>query len=996
MEYDRALYRVYERVLEDLCSSSSPLPSGNNNNSNNNNNEGPPPLLPMILPAKLSWALDALLEGVEGRNMDGVVRGFWLAYRSLFITNTSNSNTSGGNTNENSTGRGAAAGGGASHRQRQWQPLPEEDDDEEEDEAVEETTSVLTSGGTAAESRTNLRRRAPRHADGTRRSRSATATSVSTSASGGTPSFSSDEDDNDRSEDEDGLSSSSSSSSASSSAASSEYSNHDYNMPSSTSNPTSSSNNSNNNNNNNNRNNYRPTNARNSINNHRPMLSASRPPSPSSTNFACTRRGLYLISKLAFIGAILHLCILYLLHQTYVGAGVSKHHHHRQLALNQTCLEYALQTRPKEQRGAYFYAYGDEEEDDDTATTHSASLADSRDYNTNNHNKHDNHDGKQTQTNSTKITQMDPPLLGKDEILQVRIIYGGYCKQERCSKVRTVIYPPPNATTTTNATTTSDIQNNDTKAKKNHGSLRGLSIKKTNTGGSNVQSHIKTYLPRRLLSSTQNNDQSTKQTPSNGQTSSIKDHDNAELDDPWSDPSYWEQPQRYRFATNEALLYLDSKLASLHNLTIINVTLTEHCLSTGTDDDGHDHSRSLGSKIAQWLSPIYGMDSVMINQFMYGIRTTDGKYRRGFVQRMDTMERWSWSRRLLEDYDTGFRNNFISWFFRKFGVLVMSLLSFFLITSITSLIVRVLTSSGVVLMFPLFALFRSMGMPGADDRILGLSYPWIGRARSVIRARNIHPNSHLVVSHVAKIFLYYVMYEACQAAWSVVLYAKSVPEALPIWIYGFAMIWEYFSMVFLRSALSVYFFPRITLFYFLLYHIYFYSVPYGYFDVALIPWFLFMLQAMFYTLVALEVPAASRGATSIECPREVYNRLSWPEWTASLPQEWTLFLPLNSRYTPLHDRDLTTTTGTPTTETDPNDDVDGGNIEEDSDDNNDLNDDSEDDTNEGSHSNIRADDQLSSTQMGNEEEKEEEEEENVVVASNHHGLHARRTGLVHR
>ena len=45
------------------------------------------------------------------------------------------------------------------------------------------------------------------------------------------------------------------------------------------------------------------------------------------------------------------------------------------------------------------------------------------------------------------------------------------------------------------------------------------------------------------------------------------------------------------------------------------------------------------------------------------------------------------------------------------------------------------------------------------------------------------------------------MYEACQAAWSVVLYAKSIPEALPVWIYGFAMIWEYFSMVFVRSAL---------------------------------------------------------------------------------------------------------------------------------------------------------------------------------------------------
>jgi hypothetical protein len=170
------------------------------------------------------------------------------------------------------------------------------------------------------------------------------------------------------------------------------------------------------------------------------------------------------------------------------------------------------------------------------------------------------------------------------------------------------------------------------------------------------------------------------------------------------------------------------------------------------------------------------------------------------------------------------------------------------------------------------------------------------------------------------------MYEACQAAWSVVLYAKSIPEALPVWIYGLgksimiptsilmhtfltlhalytrtAMITEYFSMVFVRSAVSVHFFPRITLLYFLLYHFYFYSVSYGYFDLALIPLSLFMMHAMLFT-VFLEAPNAARGTISVECPREVFNKLSWTEWNAQLPSEWTIFLPLNSRQTPLHDQ----------------------------------------------------------------------------------------------
>lgn len=258
----------------------------------------------------------------------------------------------------------------------------------------------------------------------------------------------------------------------------------------------------------------------------------------------------------------------------------------------------------------------------------------------------------------------------------------------------------------------------------------------------------------------------------------------------------------------------------------------------------------------------------------------------------------------------------------------MSLLSFFLITSVTALIVRVLTSSGVVLMFPLFELFRNAGVSGADEQILALSYPWIGAARRAIRNNNTHPQSHLVWAHMTKIVLYYIMYEACQAAWSVVLYAKCIPEALPVWIYGLgkyslsfilsletsyshnrfvhfnilsAMIIEYFSMVFVRSIASVHFFPRITLLYFMAYHFYFYSVSYGYFDIALIPLALFIAHAMLFT-VFLEAPNASRGIISAECPREAWNALGWNEWSSQLPSEWTIFLPLNSRQTPLHDR----------------------------------------------------------------------------------------------
>ena len=53
------------------------------------------------------------------------------------------------------------------------------------------------------------------------------------------------------------------------------------------------------------------------------------------------------------------------------------------------------------------------------------------------------------------------------------------------------------------------------------------------------------------------------------------------------------------------------------------------------------------------------------------------------------------------------------------GIVSLSMLTFFLLTSVTSVIVRVLTTSGVVLMFPVFTFFRLLGVPGADERLLG-------------------------------------------------------------------------------------------------------------------------------------------------------------------------------------------------------------------------------------------------------------------------------------
>uniref|UniRef100_A0A7S4MZ70 Uncharacterized protein n=1 Tax=Odontella aurita TaxID=265563 RepID=A0A7S4MZ70_9STRA len=654
--------------------------------------------------------------------------------------------------------------------------------------------------------------------------------------------------------------------------------------------------------------------------------------------------------RLSFFFGLLHLWVLYVLHTTYVGGGVRYRKNapvvasgtagdgERKLwgvrgangddesdgwaatpsaasAANvkaRTCLEYALATRPPEERSEYFARYGDSDKDSEGKEEEGKKKgkgSKEEDDGGESDPKEDEEGGKRglrtkkkddaagevetaseekgdkksgsgngkSKKDRKKAPAVEPPLLGRDEILQIKIMYGGKCTG-RCSRVRNVVYP----TNSTGSGSEDDpllrwrLESDagaEGEGSKAEGAESGVAVAREAKSKEQLAKDAEAVAAEKSGISV------------------------AGDGDPLSSPSYWSKPH-YLFATSDALLRLDPKFRHLHNVTVVNVTLTERCLSTGRDDA----PSTFVTKSAEILSQIYGMDSPIINQVMYGIRTVDGKYRDGYIKNAETLERWNWRASLQTSNDP---LGPVDWILRKVGVLFLSLLSFFLITSVTCVIVRVLTSSGVVLMFPLFRLIRSMGLPGAaSDRIIGMSYPWIGAPQQAMVRRRINPVDHMINSHLAKMFLYYLMYEACQAAWSMVLYGKSVPASMPVWIYGFAMMWEYFSMIFVRSALSAYFFPRMALLQFTLYHLYFHSVPYGYFDVALIPLFLFMVQTMAYTLLVLEVPASRRGVISAECPREVYNRLSWPEWSAGWPHEWTVFLPLNSRNAPLYDREV--------------------------------------------------------------------------------------------
>ena len=461
----------------------------------------------------------------------------------------------------------------------------------------------------------------------------------------------------------------------------------------------------------------------------------------------CTQKGVYAFSRAAAFWGYVRLFILYCLHTTYVGAGVTTHSGVAKMIDSigrilgngdqdrlTTCIEHALATRPIEERRklAYFHHFGDNLDDDATSDEDDENTANKKKekgksalrgangktrkgyymksvdtgeegtmtYNQwfggllSSKNGQKSSNASSTTNITTNVTEDmgDPPLLGRDEILQIKILYGGTCHGQ-CSRVRNVVYL---------SHATNNTSSNRTKSSKNLGDDDAdplLESTADQIAGSRGMSNS-SWTTRGLFFRRKSNADA-----SQNQTSGI---------DRLSSPEFWKKPH-YRFATDDALIYLDHRASVLHRVNVVNVTVTERCLSSGSDHG----TLSITGHIGEFLAQVFGMDTPVINQMMYGIRSNDGKYRNGHLVSVESKEHWTWRRKQMEFYDDG---DVFSWLSRKLGIVSLSMLTFFLLTSVTSVIVRVLTTSGVVLMFPVFTFFRLLGVPGADERLLGETY----------------------------------------------------------------------------------------------------------------------------------------------------------------------------------------------------------------------------------------------------------------------------------
>lgn len=328
-----------------------------------------------------------------------------------------------------------------------------------------------------------------------------------------------------------------------------------------------------------------------------------------------------------------------------------------------------------------------------------------------------------------------------------------------------------------------------------------------------------------------------------------------------SEESYKEQQEQlydFKYASDSALLFLPYKMIAKHQFKTMNVTLSG--------------AACFGGSFIQGILPLGGVDTVIMNFLMYSFKqqqssSSSSSKQTGTVTGGSVLTGrpeqsfYQWSPSDLHPY-----KSVGDWLNFKIAILLLSLVCFFLLSTITALLVRVLISSGVVLLFPIFWLLQLFGFAGINLRIVSLSYPWIGVPLELLRARN-QSATPFIIAHLSKVFVYYFLYQATQLVFAMYFYNQNQPGQAYLWIFVIMMLWEYYSMIYVRSAASIQLFPRASLGLFLIFHFYYFSYPSGFHVLALVVLFFSLLCLMIHCIRMFEIKAFDRGLISLDQPR---------------------------------------------------------------------------------------------------------------------------------
>jgi hypothetical protein len=332
----------------------------------------------------------------------------------------------------------------------------------------------------------------------------------------------------------------------------------------------------------------------------------------------------------------------------------------------------------------------------------------------------------------------------------------------------------------------------------------------------------------------------------------------------------------YQLSRDIYLLAMDDAFYEPHNVPVFNMTIEFSCF---VDNDFADYL----------LLNIFGYDVVLLNDLFHGFEGT------GYVQNTKTKQLWYWTPADVRSY---INPDFADLLSLKIAMVVWSVFAFFAIDTMSALTVTTCVSSGVIFLFPLVYSLQCCGLMRNGTQILSLSYPWLGLPIERLREQDKSTTS-FIVAHVVKVLVVWVAFQACQEAWFTWFYRNSKPDGPAAGVFGLFMFWEYFSMIFIRSAPAIRFYPQMCFFSFMAYHIYIYSTFQGFASAALLPLYSLSVFFMIFVLQHLEIPALNAGLVSLEHPRQIYTELGWPAWTADIPPLWTLFHPPNAVYPPV-------------------------------------------------------------------------------------------------
>lgn len=337
----------------------------------------------------------------------------------------------------------------------------------------------------------------------------------------------------------------------------------------------------------------------------------------------------------------------------------------------------------------------------------------------------------------------------------------------------------------------------------------------------------------------------------------------------------------YMFAFDREILAMRETLLDIHNFPVRNVTIPLECVASSS-------IMRTALRVFDWW------DNIIINEIAYTFRS------RGHVQRQNPgtgspMESWGWTQEQVEETSPEVPRNLVVALLRKLVLVFNASFSFMLVSAITGLFIRLAVNGSAALMFPMAMIMHRFGTSHVDGAILVRSFPWIGVYVEVLRRAN-KPLFPLFLAHLAFLGIMSFAYLACNLAWRVIIYQKSMPQDFEEQLFSLCSALELFNLIFVRSMKSASLFPRLACAAVVYTHYYIFASLYPFHSLALVTTASFLFYVMFFCLNNYEEPSLladpfSPTTPTYAHPRALYMPQLSPSWTVESAPLWTMFYP---------------------------------------------------------------------------------------------------------